>query len=257
MNSNWIPPFMILGPQRIDELHSITIENANQLETLSEELKKLRKDREDLSRIKAKLDAANENATKTLSVMEAGIKTANVNTQNALSIVKEGFETARKMVEGLDAQRLELSTIKAESEKALATASRCLEEIKKDREEADIIDEEQKKKAAMALNLCTTSISNIISCGNVEAMEIEYNTILNNINLQAIIKDETLLSTMRTILDTISFFRLQEGDRKRLEERHHQRMNNLLWDTMSRMGGENHPVRHDQRCHARNGEGVV
>lgn len=226
MNSNWIPPFMILGPKKIDELNRMTEANEIQLEALSEELANLRKDL-------AIVNATNETAKENLSFF----KTANENTQQALSVVKEGFETARKMLDNLNTQRLELSTIKAESEKALAAASRCLEEIKKDREETDIIDEEQKKKAAMALNLCTTSISNIISCGNVEAMEIEYNTILNNINLQAIIKDETLLSTMRTILDTISFFRLQEGDRKRLEERHHQRMNNLLWDTMSRMGG--------------------
>lgn len=243
--------FTILGPKKIEELNRMTKENEDQMKKLSSELDNLRKDRDDLSHTRAELDAANdhaqqvltainaanENAKQTLSFIETGFKTANENTQQALSVVREGFETARKMVDELNTQRVELSAIKSESEKALAAANKCLEEIKRDQEKAGVIDEERKKKAAMALNLCTTSISNILSCGNVEAMEIEYNTILNNINLQAIVKDETLLSTMRTILDTISFFRLQEGDRKRLEERHHQRMNNLLWDSMSRVGG--------------------
>jgi hypothetical protein len=171
--------------------------------------------------------------------------------REALSVLESGFKTAGAMVEELKTQRGKLDEIKAESERMLVNARKCIEESEKNRKKIESflqqdeenrrnsakMEEKRKKKAAMALNLCAASISNIIACGNVETMEIEYNTILNNINLQAIVKDEALLTTMRNILDTVNFFRLQEGDRNRLEERHRQRMNNLLWDSLSSAGG--------------------
>lgn len=92
-----------------------------------------------------------------------------------------------------------------------------------------------RKKAAMALNLCTASISRIIDSQSLDVMELEYDTILNNLNLQNIIKDEPLLTTMRSILDTISFYRIQAGDRKRMEARYQQKMNNALWDALGKV----------------------
>ena len=89
---------------------------------------------------------------------------------------------------------------------------------------------ENRKKAAMALNLCTASISRIIDSESLDVMELEYDTILNNLNLQNIIKDEPLLATMRSILDTISFYRIQAGERRRIEARYRQKINNALWD---------------------------
>lgn len=94
---------------------------------------------------------------------------------------------------------------------------------------------ENRKKAAMALNLCTASISRIIDSQSLDVMELEYDTILNNLNLQNIIKDEPLLTTMRSILDTISFYRIQAGDRKRMEARYQQKMNNALWDGLGKV----------------------
>jgi len=165
--------------------------------------------------------------------------------------VKSLLNTANSMLDGLRDDRASLKDLRKSSEDMLSSAEKMLKESEDNKHQAEIIlqeaadkkgeailvGEQQKKRAAMALNLCTTSISHIIACGNIEAMEQEYNSILNNINLQMIVKDEPLLATMRKILDTITFFRLQDGDRKRLEERHHQRMNNLLWSSISSAGG--------------------
>ena len=89
--------------------------------------------------------------------------------------------------------------------------------------------DEEKRKAAMALNLCATSISRIIASNDMEVLDVEYNAILNNLNLQNMIKDEALLSTFKSILDTITFYRLQAGDRKRAEVRYQQKLNSAIW----------------------------
>ena len=91
----------------------------------------------------------------------------------------------------------------------------------------------EKRKAAMALNLCATSISRIIASNDMEVLDVEYNAILNNLNLQNMIKDEALLSTFKSILDTITFYRLQAGDKRRAEARYRQKMNNAIWNATS------------------------
>lgn len=93
--------------------------------------------------------------------------------------------------------------------------------------------ESVKRKAAMALNLCTTSISRIIASNDMDVLDVEYNAILNNLNLQNILKDEALLSTFKSILDTITFYRLQAGDRKRAEARYRQKLNSAIWSATS------------------------
>lgn len=89
--------------------------------------------------------------------------------------------------------------------------------------------DDEKRKAAMVLNLCATSISRIIASNDMEVLDVEYNAILNNLNLQNVIKDEALLSTFKSILDTITFYRLQAGDRKRAEVRYQQKLNSAIW----------------------------
>ena len=91
----------------------------------------------------------------------------------------------------------------------------------------------EKRKAAMALNLCATSISRIIASNDMEVLDVEYNAILNNLNLQNMIKDEALLSTFKSILDTITYYRLQAGDKRRAEVRYRQKMNNAIWNATS------------------------
>lgn len=182
---------------------------------------------------------------------ELAIADVKQQTAEGTNMVKTMLDTANGMLDGMRSDRASLEDLRKYSQAVLSTAEKILEESEENKQQAELIlqeaankkgeailvGEQQKKRAAMALNLCATSISNIIACGNIEAMEQEYNSILNNINLQMIVKDEPLLATMRKILDTITFFRLQEGDRKRLEERHHQRMNNLLWNSLSSAGG--------------------
>ena len=46
----------------------------------------------------------------------------------------------------------------------------------------------ENRKAALALNLCTVSVSQIIDYEDINILKQEYDAILNNINLQEIIK---------------------------------------------------------------------
>lgn len=89
-----------------------------------------------------------------------------------------------------------------------------------------------KLRAATALNMCMASVSEIIAKNNLVAMEREYNAILNNLNMESIIKDEALLKVMRKLLDTISFFRLNDMERKRLENRHERKMGAAIMDKL-------------------------
>ena len=93
-----------------------------------------------------------------------------------------------------------------------------------------------KLRAATALNMCTASVSEIVAKKNLVAMELEYNNILNNLNMESIIKDEALLRVMRKLLDTISFFRLNEMERKRLEQRHERKMGGAIMDKLLASG---------------------
>ena len=99
--------------------------------------------------------------------------------------------------------------------------------------ESQVVQEnESALKAAMALNLCTTSISKIISTQDVNIMRHEYDYILNNINFEKIIKDEALLSTMKAILDTLSFYLIQEKDKDMIALKYQHKMNNAIWDSV-------------------------
>ena len=67
--------------------------------------------------------------------------------------------------------------------------------------------EEQKLRAAYALNMCMVSVSQIVDYNDEYILEQEYEAILNNLNLEQMPKDEALLNTLRELLDTITFFR--------------------------------------------------
>ena len=54
----------------------------------------------------------------------------------------------------------------------------------------------EKLKAAYALNLWTVSISQIIDYNDMNILEQEYNTIMNNLNLENMPKDEALLDVI-------------------------------------------------------------
>ena len=95
---------------------------------------------------------------------------------------------------------------------------------------------EEQLKAAYALNLCTVSVSQIIDYDDINIMEQEYEGILNNLNLEQMPKDEALLKIIKQILDTITFFRIQEGDKKFIEKRYQQKMKNAIWSAVPNIG---------------------
>ena len=89
-----------------------------------------------------------------------------------------------------------------------------------------------KETAAYALNLCTVSVSQIIDYNDLVIMEQEYDNILNNLNIQNFPKDEALLKILKQILDVISFFRIQDGDKKLLEEQYKKKVKNAIWSAV-------------------------
>ena len=91
-------------------------------------------------------------------------------------------------------------------------------------------------KTAFALNLCTVSVSQIIDYNDVVVLEQEYDTILNNLNLESIPKDEALLNILKQLLDTITFFRMQEGDKKFIDREYQNKMKNAIWNAVPNVG---------------------
>ena len=59
-----------------------------------------------------------------------------------------------------------------------------MEQIQKALMNGEINFENEKVKTAFALNLCTVSISQIIEYNDIVILEQEYDTILNNLNIE-------------------------------------------------------------------------
>ena len=91
---------------------------------------------------------------------------------------------------------------------------------------------EKKLKAAYALNLCTVSVSQIVDYSDLYILEQEYDGILNNLNLENIPHDEELLDILKRLLDTITFFRIQEGDKRFIEEDYQQKTKSAIWSAL-------------------------
>ena len=100
----------------------------------------------------------------------------------------------------------------------------------------DQMSEEEKLKAAYALNLCTVSVSQIIDYNDIFFLEQEYEAILNNLNLEEMPKDEALLRILKQLLDVITYFRIQEGEKKLLEKEYQQKMKNAIWNAVPNIG---------------------
>lgn len=98
------------------------------------------------------------------------------------------------------------------------------------------ISEEEKIKAAYALNLCTVSVSQIIDYDDIYILEQEYEAILNNLNLEEMPKDNALLSILKQILDTVTFFRIQEGDKKIIELKYQKKIKDAIWSAVPNIG---------------------
>jgi len=94
----------------------------------------------------------------------------------------------------------------------------------------------EKLIAAYALNLCTVSISQIIDYNDIYILEQEYEAILNNLNLEKMPKDEALLNILKQILDTVTFFRIQEGEKVLQEKKYQHQMKNAIWNAVPNLG---------------------
>ncbi len=91
-------------------------------------------------------------------------------------------------------------------------------------------------QVAYALNLCSVSVSQIIDYNDFNILEQEYETILNNLNLEYMPKDEALLDIIKRLLETITFFRIQEGEKSFIEKDYQQKMKNAIWSAMPNPG---------------------
>ena len=98
------------------------------------------------------------------------------------------------------------------------------------------ISDKEKLMAAYALNLCTVSVSQIVDYSDLVILEQEYEAILNNLNLENFPKDEALLDILKQILDTVTFFRIQEGDKKFIDREYQQKMKNVIWSAVPNIG---------------------
>lgn len=98
------------------------------------------------------------------------------------------------------------------------------------------ITNDDRLKAAYALNLCTVSVSQIIDYNDINVLEQEYEAILNNLNLEHMPHDEALLFILKQLMDTITFFRIREGDKKILDMKYRQKMKNAIWDAVPNFG---------------------
>jgi hypothetical protein len=95
-----------------------------------------------------------------------------------------------------------------------------------------LVTDEQKIKAAYALNLCTVSLTQIMDYSDPYILEQEYDAILNNLNIQNIIHDESLLKLIKKIMETLTFYRIHEGDKKYLEKEYQGKMKNAIWSAV-------------------------
>lgn len=100
---------------------------------------------------------------------------------------------------------------------------------------ADITDKE-KTRAAYALNIITVSVSQIIKYNDLNFMELEYETILNNLNLENFPKDEPLLNIIKQILNVICFFKIQDKEKAMLEKNYNQKVKNAIWSAVPNFG---------------------
>lgn len=97
-------------------------------------------------------------------------------------------------------------------------------------------DENEKLKAAYALNMCTVSVSQIVDYNDEYILEQEYNAILNNLNLEQIPKDEALLNILVKLLNVITFFRIDKIKKDQIEKKYQRRVKNAIWSAVPNIG---------------------
>lgn len=101
--------------------------------------------------------------------------------------------------------------------------------------EAEENEEKRRKglQAVYALNLCMVSLSQIVDYADINVLKQEYDSILNNLNLEVMPKDEALLTAIKQILDTCHFYILHQKDKELLAKKQELRLSNALGKAIS------------------------
>jgi len=87
-------------------------------------------------------------------------------------------------------------------------------------------------EVALALNYCHMSLYKIIQYNDRIVLDEEYNEIINNINLTKI-KDEEIIDLLKSLMDTISHFKLNEGDKELLYAEYENQISNAFYSSFS------------------------
>lgn len=95
---------------------------------------------------------------------------------------------------------------------------------------------DEQMKAAYALNMCTVSVSQIVDYNDSYILEQEYDAILNNLNLEQMPKDDALLKILVELLNTITFFRIQDLKKAMIELEYQHKMKNKIWSAIPNLG---------------------
>ena len=80
--------------------------------------------------------------------------------------------------------------------------------------------------------MCTVSVSQIIDYNDVYILEQEYETILNNLNLEKMPKADALKKILIELLNTITFFRIQEIQKDEIEKNYQKRVKDAIWSAI-------------------------
>lgn len=94
----------------------------------------------------------------------------------------------------------------------------------------------EKLKAAYALNLWTVSVKQIVDYNDINIMQHEYDTIMNNLNLEKMPKDEALLDVIKSIMDEITYSLVDYGDKKFIEKEYQHQIKNAVWSAIPNVG---------------------
>lgn len=107
-----------------------------------------------------------------------------------------------------------------------------------ERKELEVISKytEDELRAAYALNYCTVSVSQIIDYKDINILEQEYEAILNNLNLETIPSDESLLNILKQLLDTITFFRISDVEKTFIDREYQHQVQNSIWAAAPQFG---------------------
>lgn len=95
---------------------------------------------------------------------------------------------------------------------------------------------EEAIRTAVSLNYCHMSLFRITSYNDRIVLDEEYTEIINNINLTKI-QDEEIINLLKTLMDTISEFKLSEGDKGFLYSRYEQQIAKAFYSSFSGLPG--------------------